>query len=130
MSDLAVFRWQPFSLCPAAAGFVASISWVASYLSLAASACSDAVNSGALCAADWTALMADMSEIASSGAGVKRHCDYKGQIAGLLALNETVKLKPWQRLISATSGPAKTILKVTMKRHVSQLEVCCTLVLH
>ena len=27
------------------AGFVASISWVASYVSLAASACSDAVNS-------------------------------------------------------------------------------------
>eukprot|EP00438_Fugacium_kawagutii_P035724 Skav230254 [mRNA] locus=scaffold1520:110768:115686:+ [translate_table: standard] len=52
--------------------FIASISWVASYLSLAASSCSNAVNSGALCAADWTAMVADMSEIASSGAGVKR----------------------------------------------------------
>jgi len=97
------------------AGFIASISWVASYLSLAASSCSDAVNSGALCAADWTALIADMSEIASSGAGVKRHCDYKGQTAGLLLLNETAK--PWQRFVSSASGPAKTILAITKKEH-------------
>jgi len=127
-------------------GFVASISWVASYLSLAASACSDTVNSGALCAADWTALVADMSEIASSGAGVKRtfrfwlegyrrafggvwgvggfkhnqpgrNCDFGGRLTGLLKIHHPPK-PYYERLVAAAQGPAKTILEITKKEHV------------
>jgi len=101
------------------AGFVASISWVASYLSLAASACSDTVNSGALCAADWTALVADMSEIASSGAGVKRNCDFGGRLTGLLKIHHPPK-PYYERLVAAAQGPAKTILEITKKEHADQ----------
>lgn len=45
---------------------------MASYLSLAASACADAMNSNALCGADWTALTADFGEIANAGAGIEQ----------------------------------------------------------
>ena len=48
------------------AGFITSITWIASYLSFAANACGAAVNSGALCAGDWTALMANFGEMATA----------------------------------------------------------------
>ena len=49
---------------------------IASYLSFAANACGAAVNSGALCAGDWTALMANFGEMATVGAAVKEDCDF------------------------------------------------------
>lgn len=97
-------------------------------MSLAASACSDTVNSGALCAADWTALVADMSEIASSGAGVKRTFrfwleGYRRAFGGVWRLTGLLKIhhppKPYyERLVAAAQGPAKTILEITKKEHV------------
>ena len=48
------------------AGFITSITWIAFYLSFAANACGAAVNSGALCAGDWTALMANFGEMATA----------------------------------------------------------------
>ena len=49
---------------------------IASYLSFAANACGAAVNSGALCAGDWTALMANFGEMATVGAAVKEDCNF------------------------------------------------------
>lgn len=49
---------------------------IASYLSFAANACGAAVNSGALCIGDWTALMANFGEMATVGAAVKEDCDF------------------------------------------------------
>mmetsp|Transcript_42558 Transcript_42558/g.99236 ORF Transcript_42558/g.99236 Transcript_42558/m.99236 type:complete len:400 (+) Transcript_42558:24-1223(+) len=100
------------------AGFIASVSWVASFLSLAASSCGDAVNSGALCAADWTALMADFAEVASSGAAVKSDCDFGVRISGLLPhIDFTRKTHPyyhWRRFFPAGAGPAVVLAR---KRH-------------
>ena len=102
------------------AGFVASISWVASYISLAASSCGDTVNSGALCAADWTALMADFAEVASSGAAVKDDCDFGGRISGLLLhIDRDRRTHPyyhWQQFLPGGAGPAVIIAR---NRHVS-----------
>ena len=57
---------------------------MASYLSLAASACADAMNSNALCGADWTALTADFGEIANAGAGIEQvRNDLMGSAQGL-----------------------------------------------
>ena len=55
---------------------VPSILRIASYLSFAANACGAAVNSGALCIGDWTALMANFGEMATVGAAVKEDCDF------------------------------------------------------
>ena len=49
-----------------------SLAWVGSYLALASSSCSQAVNPDALCAADWTALMADFGEARARGGEVGR----------------------------------------------------------
>lgn len=68
---------------------------MASYLSLAASACADAMNSNALCGADWTALTADFGEIANAGAGIEQ---VRGSAQGL-------KLSPGQRVPSSHVGP-------------------------
>jgi hypothetical protein len=46
--------------------------WLASYLSLAASSCAEAMNSNALCGADWMALTADFAEVANAGAGIRQ----------------------------------------------------------
>ena len=46
--------------------------WLASYLSLAASSCAEAMNSNALCSADWMALTADFAEVANAGAGIQQ----------------------------------------------------------
>ncbi|CAK8999211.1 Putative E3 ubiquitin-protein ligase HERC1, partial [Durusdinium trenchii] len=52
-------------------GFIASMFWLASYLSLASSACADSLNSNGLCGADWLALTADFAEVANAGAGIQ-----------------------------------------------------------
>ena len=111
-------RNTPDGCAVSVAGFVASMSWVASYLSLAASSCGDALNSGALCAADWTALMADFAEVASSGAAVKHDCDFGGRISGLLLhldRNRRTHHWHWQQFIPPGAGPA---LLLARKRHV------------
>lgn len=58
------------------AGFVTSIAWVASYLSLAASSCADSVNSASLCVADFTGMIANAGELATVCAAVKEDCDF------------------------------------------------------
>lgn len=58
------------------AGFVTSIAWVASYLSLAASSCAERLNTLALCSADWTAIAANFGELATSGAAASTDCDF------------------------------------------------------
>jgi hypothetical protein len=58
------------------AGFITSIAWLASYLSLAASSCADTVNSASLCVADFTGLIANAGEIATAGAAVHTDCDF------------------------------------------------------
>eukprot|EP00439_Symbiodinium_sp_Y106_P012873 s4912_g1.t2 len=104
------------------AGFIASLSWVASYISLAASSCGDAVNSGALCAADWTALMADFAEVASSGAAVKNDCDFGGKISALLLhIDRNRKTHPyyhWEQFLPAGAGPAVIMAR---KRHMGTM---------
>ncbi|CAK9030588.1 Uncharacterized protein SCF082_LOCUS19263 [Durusdinium trenchii] len=67
---------SPVGCAASVAGFITSITWIASYLSFAANACGAAVNSGALCAGDWTALMANFGEMATVGAAVKEDCDF------------------------------------------------------
>mmetsp|Transcript_41728 Transcript_41728/g.97444 ORF Transcript_41728/g.97444 Transcript_41728/m.97444 type:complete len:392 (-) Transcript_41728:221-1396(-) len=103
------------------AGFIASLSWVASYISLAASSCGDAVNSGALCAADWTALMADFAEVASSGAAVN-DCDFGGKISALLLhIDRNRKTHPyyhWEQFLPAGAGPAVIMAR---KRHMGTM---------
>ena len=109
----------PSGCAVSVAGFIASLSWVASYISLAASSCGDAVNSGALCAADWTALMADFAEVASSGAAVKNDCDFGGKISALLLhIDRNRKTHPyyhWEQFLPAGAGPAVIMAR---KRHV------------
>lgn len=67
---------SPVGCAVSIAGFVTSIAWVASYLSLAASSCANSVNSQALCVADFTCLIADAGELATVCAGVKEDCDF------------------------------------------------------
>lgn len=80
---------QPWFQCPksfmnlrgegcaaAITSFIASVTWVGSYLSLAGSSCSAALNSGALCSADWLAMSSDFAEVAASGAAVRRDCTH------------------------------------------------------
>ena len=62
-------------------GFITCMSWVAAYLSLASSACAQAVNPGALCAADWTTIAGAFGEIAYAGAGVRQDCKIYGKWA-------------------------------------------------
>ncbi|CAK9073870.1 unnamed protein product [Durusdinium trenchii] len=67
---------SPSGCAASVAGFITSVSWIASYLSFAASACGDAVKPDALCAGDWTALVANFGEMATVGAAVKEDCDF------------------------------------------------------
>ena len=39
---------------------------------MAASSCAEAMNSNALCGADWMALTADFAEVANAGAGIQQ----------------------------------------------------------
>jgi len=67
---------SPVGCAASVAGFITSVTWIASYLSFAASACASAVKPEALCAGDWTALMANFGEMATVGAAVKEDCDF------------------------------------------------------
>ena len=68
--------------------------------------------------------MADFAEVASSGAAVKRDCDFHGKISGLLLhLDRDHRTHPywhWQKFIPAGAGPA---LLISRKRHVPQLQM-------
>lgn len=68
-------------------GFITSIAWVASYLSLAASSCAQSVNSDALCSADWTALISNFGEISFAGAAVHSDCDFSADLADLKTIH-------------------------------------------
>jgi len=74
-----------------ASGFVLSVAWVASYLSLAASSCGATLNPAAQCAADWTAIVANMGELAMSGAGVSEDCDFRVERPHIKAFVDRIK---------------------------------------
>lgn len=65
----------PVGCAVSVSGFIASMFWLASYLSLAGSSCAEAINSNGLCGADWMALVADFAEVANAGASVRQDCD-------------------------------------------------------
>ncbi|CAK8995149.1 Uncharacterized protein SCF082_LOCUS4225, partial [Durusdinium trenchii] len=67
-------------------GFIASMFWLASYLSLASSACADSLNSNGLCGADWLALTADFAEVANAGAGIQEATSATGGATGATGL--------------------------------------------
>ena len=81
-------------------GFITCMAWVSAYLSLAASACAQAVNPGALCAADWTTIAGAFGEIAYAGAGVRQDCKIYGKWAKRkgYGLSTTLRLAAkWRR---------------------------------
>ena len=105
---------SPAGCAASVAGFITSITWIASYLSFAANACGQAVNSGALCAGDWTALMANFGEMATVGAAVKEDCDFSKNYLELLELVDAPPDTPaWRAFIPpAAAGTVDTITKV------------------
>jgi len=109
---------SPVGCAASVAGFITSISWIASYLSFAANACGAAVNSGALCAGDWTALMANFGEMATVGAAVKEDCDFNKDWIALLHVTDANPLPPnWQAFVPAGAAPTvETIAKVDALR--------------
>lgn len=76
-------------------GFITCVTWVSAYLSLAASACSSAVNSGALCSADWTTLVAAFGEIATAGAGVRYDCNIPSKLERAFGYGITTTKRPY-----------------------------------
>ena len=105
---------SPAGCAASVAGFITSVTWIASYLSFAANACGQAVNSGALCAGDWTALMANFGEMATVGAAVKEDCDFSKNYLELLELVDAPPDTPaWRAFIPpAAAGTVDTITKV------------------
>eukprot|EP00435_Cladocopium_sp_Y103_P032255 s4012_g8.t1 len=108
---------QPWFKCPesfmnlrgegcatAITSFIASVTWVGSYLSLAGSACAAALNSGALCSADWLAMSSDFAEVAASGAAVRRDCTHipKERPKGWWARKKRQKIAMGQAKLNAT----------------------------
>ena len=75
---------SPVGCAASVAGFLTSISWIASYLSFAANACGQAVNNGALCAGDFTALTANFGEIATVGAAARADCNFEKNVHAIL----------------------------------------------
>ncbi|CAE7350829.1 unnamed protein product [Symbiodinium natans] len=103
---------SPVGCAASVAGFITSITWIASYLSFAANACGQAVNSGALCAGDFTALMANFGEIATVGAAVKADCDF-GKNAISIITNPDPVSPPWAQFVPGGAGPeAEKILAI------------------
>ena len=103
---------SPVGCAASVAGFITSISWIASYLSFAANACGQAVNSGALCAGDFTALMANFGEIATVGAAVKADCDFGKNVVSILTNPDPVS-PPWAQFVPGGAGPeAEKILAI------------------
>jgi len=100
------------------AGFITSVTWIASYLSFAANACGAAVNSGALCAGDWTALMANFGEMATVGAAVKEDCDFGKDWLAILKITGTGDAGPgWKTFVPAGALPTvETVQKVDALR--------------
>mmetsp|Transcript_61175 Transcript_61175/g.114382 ORF Transcript_61175/g.114382 Transcript_61175/m.114382 type:complete len:404 (+) Transcript_61175:52-1263(+) len=93
------------------AGFITSLSWVASYLSYAANACSQMVNSGALCAGDFIALMSNFGEIAFVAASMKDTCDFSTDAFKLLqGQHVTFAGHPWRHIIPAGASPVMHLL--------------------
>ena len=87
-------------------GFITCVTWVAAYLSLAASACSNAVNSGALCSADWTTLTAAFGEIAIAGAGVRFDCNIPGKVERAFGFGITTTRRPYLKVFDYLGTPA------------------------
>ncbi|CAJ1399310.1 unnamed protein product [Effrenium voratum] len=109
----------PVGCAVSVAGFITSITWIASYLSFAANACGAAVNSGALCAGDWTALMANFGEMATVGAAVKDDCDFSTDWGSILNLTDSSGPPPpiWQQFVPAGAAPTvETYQKVKALR--------------
>eukprot|EP00438_Fugacium_kawagutii_P006878 Skav211344 [mRNA] locus=scaffold2081:78018:79400:+ [translate_table: standard] len=100
------------------AGFITSVTWIASYLSFAANACGQAVNSGALCVGDFTALMANFGEMATVGAAVKEDCDFNTDWLAVLKITGTDDTGPgWKQFIPAGAAPTvETVEKVDALR--------------
>ena len=100
------------------AGFITSVTWIASYLSFAANACGAAVNSAALCAGDWTALMANFGEMATVGAAASEDCDFGKDWINLLNITGEPDAGPgWKNFIPAGAAPTvDTIEKVDALR--------------
>ncbi|OLQ10014.1 hypothetical protein AK812_SmicGene6301 [Symbiodinium microadriaticum] len=96
---------SPVGCAASVAGFITSISWIASYLSFAANACGNAVNNGALCAGDFTALMANFGEIATVGAAARADCDFGKNALQILTRTETIS-PPWKEFVPAGASPA------------------------
>ena len=109
---------SPAGCAASVAGFITSVSWIASYLSFAANACGAAVNSGALCAGDWTALMANFGEMATVGAAASEDCDFGKDWIHLLNINGAEDAGPgWKNFIPAGAAPTvDTIEKVDALR--------------
>ncbi|CAE6967693.1 unnamed protein product [Symbiodinium sp. CCMP2456] len=96
---------SPVGCAASVAGFITSISWIASYLSFAANACGQAVNNGALCAGDFTALMANFGEIATVGAAARADCNFGKNALQILTRTETIS-PPWKEFVPAGASPA------------------------
>ncbi|CAL1168523.1 unnamed protein product [Cladocopium goreaui] len=109
---------SPAGCAASIAGFITSVTWIASYLSFAANACGAAVNSGALCAGDWTALMANFGEMATVGAAVKEDCDFNKDWLALLKITGTDDAGPgWKTFVPAGAMPTvETVQKVDALR--------------
>ncbi|CAK9093492.1 Uncharacterized protein SCF082_LOCUS43985, partial [Durusdinium trenchii] len=106
---------SPVGCAASVAGFITSITWIASYLSFAASACGNAVKPDALCAGDWTALMANFGEMATVGAAVKEDCDFGKDWVALLADEKDVDIPPheyWLNFVPKLQAEnAETLIK-------------------
>eukprot|EP00434_Breviolum_minutum_P035159 symbB.v1.2.031122.t1/scaffold3577.1/size53849/11 len=109
---------SPAGCAASVAGFITSVSWIASYLSFAANACGAAVNSGALCAGDWTALMANFGEMATVGAAASEDCNFGKDWLALLKITGDDDAGPgWKNFIPAGAAPTvDTIEKVDALR--------------
>ena len=124
---------SPAGCAASVAGFITSITWIASYLSFAANACGQAVNSGALCAGDWTALVANFGEMATVGAAVKEDCDFSKNYLELLELVDAPPDTPaWRAFIPpSAANTVDTITKIdalkTAAGHEIQILPCLPL---
>ncbi|CAJ1357809.1 unnamed protein product [Effrenium voratum] len=61
--------------------YMAAVSWVGAYVSMAANACAQAPNPGAACGAQWATLTANLAELAAVGAAVSDNCDFSSHWA-------------------------------------------------
>ncbi|CAE7254730.1 unnamed protein product [Symbiodinium sp. CCMP2592] len=88
----------PSGCAASVAGFITSLSWIASYIASSANACGHAVNSGALCAADFASLVADFGEIASASAAVRADCSQN-------TTSTLTRARAWKQFLPAGAGP-------------------------